>query len=378
MVGGRNLRAWIFTFFAGWSLTFSQTHTSLYDRTPNTHAVVEGSKTILGHRMSPDARMVLGADSPSGQILIRLPSVPRKAKPQLLGMLQHDADVELFLGWADPGNEPGSTAHHIEIFRGKREAEAALVRDFTLLGGPGERVSFFQRPDAGDTPTVLIDIQGGAYWGTTYLLAPDRQSVVELFTSSDYEFADLDRNGVYELIAWNRRPFDVRCMFGIFAVRFYPEVFVRDGASYRKAWPPPDWPSPSGILADRFRRHEREGVPWDANFQILAAFADLEGNGVAELIVLQDRLRDEPAQTLAVYRLESKSFHLLAYTSLPPQRIAYLLSDIKDSSEGKEIIVRTATRAECEAGGDPEASGTAEMAYILHGDRLEPAQLRNH
>ena len=106
----------------------------------------------------------------------------------------------------------------------------------------------------------------------------------------------------------------------------------------------------------------------------MAGFADLDGDGTAELIVLQDRLRDEPTQTLAVYRLDSKAFHLVAQTSLPPQRIAYLLSGIQDSSEGKEILVRTATRAKCEAGGDPEGSGTAEMVYILHGDRLQPAQ----
>lgn len=90
--------------------------------------------------------------------------------------------------------------------------------------------------------------KGNRFW-------PDRQSVVELFTSSDYQFADLDRDGVYELIAWNRRTFDVRCGFGIFAVRFYPEIFVRAGASYRKTWPPPDgrfptadWKTASGNI----------------------------------------------------------------------------------------------------------------------------------
>ena len=129
-----------------------------------------------------------------------------------------------------------------------------------------------------------------------------------MFTSSDYEFADLDRDGVYELIAWNRRPFDVRCGFGIFAVRFYPEVFVRAGASYRKAWPPPDWPLPDGELENRFRNHESHGVPWGTNFQIVAGFADLAGDGAGELIVLQDRLREEPAQGLAVYRIANRSF----------------------------------------------------------------------
>jgi len=364
--------ACVATFFVVSTLGLCQI--SIYDRTPNTRATIRGSETVLGYRLSPDARMILGGDSLSSQVLIRLPSRHRKAVPQLLGMLQRGADVELFLGWVDAESKPGDFEHHIEIFRGSRGSEAALVHDFALLGGPIESVSFFQPPDTKDTPAVLIDIQGGAYWGTTYLVAPDRQSVDRLFDASDYEFADLDGDGVYELIAWNRRPFDVRCNFGIFAVRFYPEVFVRAGGGYLKAWPPPDWAPEDFRLVDRVRHHEKEGVPRGANIQIVAGFADLAGDGTAQLVVLQDHLVDEPSQSLAIYRLENNLFRLVAETSLPPQRIAYLLSGIRDSLDGKEILVQTATHAQCEAGGDPRALGTAETAYILRDDRLQPVQ----
>jgi hypothetical protein len=236
------------------------------------------------------------------------------------------------------------------------------------LAAPVWESAFSKPPDARDIPAVLIDIQGGAYWGTTYILAPDRQSAIKLFSSSDYEFADLDRDGVYELIAWNRRPFDVRCNFGIFEVRFYPEVFVRAGASYQKIWPPSDWAIPDGGLLDRVRNHETKGVPWEANFQIVAGFADLAGDGAAELIVLQDRLREDPAQTLAVYRLAGKSFHLVAETSLLPRSIAYLLDGIRDSPEGKEVLVRTSTASQCKAGGDPaEGAGRTLHTYCKAG-----------
>jgi hypothetical protein len=366
---GRHLGKCLFPFFTLGAPGLSQIDIvppppdAIYNSTPNTRAAVKGSQTVLGYRLSPDARMIVGAGSLSGQVLIRLPSLHRKAVPQLLGMLQHSADVEVFLGWVDPESEPGNFEHHIEVFRGRRGTESPLVHDFTLFGGPGGDVSFFQPPDARDNPAVLIDIQGGSYWGTTYLLAPDRQSVDRLFDASDYEFADLDRDGVYELVAWNRRPFDVRCNFGIFAVRFYPEIFVRAGASYRKAWPPPDWAPPNLKSESRFR---------GANFQIAAAFADLGGDGTAELAVLQDQLRDEPSQALAIYRLDKKLFRLVAQTSLPPQRTAFLLWDIRDSADGKEILLRTATHAACEAGGRPEGPGTAVTAYVLHGDRLQP------
>jgi len=307
--------------------------------------------------------MILGADSSSGQVLIRLPFVHRKAVPQLLGMLKHGTDIELFLGRVDLKSEPGNFG-----------AEAALVHDFTLYSGPNMGVGFLQPPDARHAPAVFIDIHGGSYWGTTYTLAPYRQSVVELFTSSDHEFADLDRDGVYEPIAWNRRPFDVRCDFGIFGGHFYPEVFVPTGANYRKAWPLSDWPPPDLGLNYHLRNRARNDVSSGVNLQIVAGFADLEGDGVAELIVLQDRPREEPAQALAVYRLANKSFHLVAQTSLPSQAIAYLLDGVRDSSSGKEILVRTATPAKCEAGGDPKAEGTADVAYIVRGSRLLPAQ----
>lgn len=384
----RHLCALIVSFFAICAVCLSQflsqVHPGFYDHTPNTLAVVRGDKTVQGYRLSHDARIVLASDS-SGQVLNRLPARHRKAKPEILGMLDHGPNIELFLGWWDPSSEPGNFAHHIEIFRGSRGAEATLVHDFKLGGGGNNgSVRFLEPPDSRDAPEVFIDIAGGGWWGTTYLLAPDRQSVAQLFASNDYEAADLDGDGVYELISWNRRPFDVHCMLGDFAGRFYPEVYVRAGAGYRKAWPPPNWAVLDGQLKAPFMGHEKDDVAWGAKLQIVAGFADLMGDGAAELIVLEDRLRVEPSQSLAVYRLENKSFRLVARTSFPPQRIAYLLSGIRDSPDGKEILVRTATPASCKVGfynsaiaspdNKPTFSGTSETAYILQGDRLLPVR----
>ncbi len=369
---GRHWPARILAFFAVPAAGLCQFNVSFYDRTPNTRATLAGAKTVVGYRLSPDARSILGGSS--GRALIRLPAAHRQAAPQLLGKLQHGVDIELFVGWVVPESQPEGIQHHIEIYRGRRGGEAAFVHDFILTGAPGAGVSFFQPPDDRDAPCVLIDIQGGAYWGSTYLLAPDRQSVEKLFESSDYEFSDLDRDGVYELIAWSRRPFDLRCRFGIFWVRFYPEVFVRSGASYQKVWPPSDWAAEDGQLEDLFRSHATEGVPRGANFQIVGGFADLDGDGSAELIVLQDRLIEQSTQTLAVYRLERGLFRPMAQTPLPPQRIAYLLWGIRNSPGGKQILVRTATPAKCEAGGDPKGPGTAQAAYAFHGDRLQLVQ----
>jgi len=188
-------------------------------------------------------------------------------------MLHHGEDVEVFVDWM-VYDAVRTCKHSIAIFRGQPGGAAVLVHDLALSGGPGSSIRFFQPPDPKVAPTAITNIMGETTWSTAYLLAPRRRSAEKLFTAYDYEFADLDSDGVYELIAWNRRPFDIRCGFAIADVRFYPEVFVPSGSGYQRAWPPPDWPPAYGGLEGRFKDHEKEGVPWDANIQIVAGFAD--------------------------------------------------------------------------------------------------------
>jgi hypothetical protein len=346
---------------------------NIYDHTPNTRAMLNGGKTVKGYRLAPDGTTILKTSLSPDHVFLRLPAMQRKAKPELLGMLQHGEDVEAFLDWMVYDDSAGTCKHHIEIFQGKAGGTAVLVNDLPLSGGPGSNIRFFQPSDPKQSPTAIIDIMGTTDWSTAYLLAPDRSSANKLFTAYDYQFADLDRDGVYELIAWNRRPFDIRCGFAIADAHFYPEVFVPSGTGYRRAWPPADWPPPYGGLEGRFKDHQKEGVPWGANLQIVAGFADLAGDGTADLIALQDRFREEPAQSLAVYKLNKTVFVPIAQASLPEQRIAFLLEGIRKSPNGKQFLVRTATRAKCDDGGDFQASGTYSEVYLLHAGKLTPA-----
>lgn len=359
----RHSGIWVFTLLAMGTLALAQREPDW----PNSRAKVAG---MLGYTLSPDARMILGTASHSGEVLLRLPSVSRQGVAELAGMLQQGAGIEVFMVWQSPAIPQGFD-NHIEIFRGTPGTEAALVHDFTLAGGPGARVSFFQPPDARDTPKVLIDIYAGTTYWTTYLLAPDRQSVEKLFDSSDYEFADLDGDGVYELIVSDGRWSDSAWCIDLFGFSFYPRIFVRDGAGYRMAWP----------------------LPGEANFRV-AAVHDLRGDGVAELIVLQDSVgAGEPTTpAFALYRLDQKVFRLVAQASLPDDRIALTEIGFRGSIDGKEILIRTASPAavvqppdalaranavhlrselaEC----DPQGPGATETAYILRADRLEPVQ----
>jgi hypothetical protein len=362
----RHWGIWVFTLLAVGPLGLAQREPDW----PNSQTTVAGSETVLGYTLSPDTRTILGTGSHSGEVLLRLPSVSQQGVAELAGMLQQGADIEVFMVWQSPGIPQGFD-NHIEIFRGRPGTEAALVHDFTLLGGPGGRVSFFQPPDARDSPKVLIDIYAGTTYWTTYLLAPDRQSVEKLFDASGYEFADLDGDGVYELIVWDGRWSDSAWCIDLFGFSFYPRIFVRDGAGYQMAWP----------------------LPGEANFRV-AAVHDLRGDGVAELIVLQDRVgAGEPTTpAVAVYKLDQKIFRLVAEASLPAERIAFTQIGFRDSLDGKEVLVRTAfpaavvqppdalaranavhlisELAQC----DPEGPGTTGAAYILRADRLEPVQ----
>jgi hypothetical protein len=347
----RHLGMCLFTFFTMGPIGLAQRALDW----PNSRATVEGSKTVLDYRLSSDERTILGTGSHSGEVLLRLPSVNRKAVPELLGMLQQGAGIELFLGWFNPEN--GS---HIEIFRGRSGTEAAFVHDFALLGGPYSRISFFQPPDARDTPKVFVDVFAGTTYWTTYLLAPDRQSVEKLFDSSGYAFADLDGDGIYELAVWDGRSSDASWCLDIFGYGFFPRIFVSDGNSYKRAWP----------------------LPAETNFRV-AAVHDLLGDGAAELIVLQDRIgAGEPATpTLSIYRLDHQRFRVVAQASLPEDQIAFPSIGFRDSSNGPEIRVRTTPPAAVNVDNptgpavcDPQGPGTIGEAYILRADRLEPVQ----
>jgi hypothetical protein len=270
-----------------------------FSQSSKTRDGVQGSETIPGYRLSPDGRVVL---DPTGQVFLRLPAMTRKAVPELMGILQRGRDIELFLRRFDDPDASGGTQYRLEIFRGKRGAEAAFVHDFTLAGAH-HWVRFFQPPDARDSPEVFIDENVGSITMLTYRLAPDRQSMQELYTSTGFgasEIVDLDGDGVYELVGWASVSIPHCNFFHAGGPGGGPgsvtEIFARAAAGYKEVWPPPDWAS--ATYDDKSTNPD-----WGKMFQADASLADLRGDGAVELIVLQQRLVDSPDQVLAVYKL---------------------------------------------------------------------------
>jgi hypothetical protein len=344
----------------------------MYNSVPNARATTTGLKTAEQYRLTTDGRAVQDMAS-QGNSVLRLPVRPRSAVPQISAVLHHGDGIEVVLIWTDPKMTREGFAHHVEFFRGSKGSAGRLLGEHKLIGGPSASISVFDPPDARDAATLLIDVAGGAYWGTTYVVSRDRHSIQPLFQSTDYEFADLDRDGAYELIAWNRRPFDLRCNFGIFAVRFYPEVFVRSGWQFRKVWPPATWAQADGELETHFRDGAANPRD-DRRFQIVGGFADLDGDRHGELIVLEDQLREHPAQKLAVYRFRDQAFDLVVRTPLPSRYIAYLLSGVEDTAGGPTILVHFATPERCTTSSDPDkGKGVRRTPYLYRDGKLRSA-----
>jgi hypothetical protein len=347
---------------------------AMYDEVPNSRRVSDASKTTLPYRLDSDARSVRLAERPQDVALI-LPARARLGKPKLAAVLRRGPSIEVFLIWTAPHVKPDALFEsHIEIFDGTTGGRANSVHELKLSGGPGVRLSLFESPDDRNDSTVLADVDGGAYWGTTYVISPDRTAIQKIADGSDHEFADLDRSGKYEFISWNRRPDDIRCLNPVFFTRFYPEVFVRSGWQFRKIWPPAQWSGPG----DHTSLARKSRVPGDGSspaIQVVGGFADLDGDGRAELICLRDRYQLRPEQELAIYRLSEGAFHLVASAPLGGDHLAYMLSGVDKSSREPEITVFQTTRDRCEADGwQPETGEQWLTRYVYRQGELKLLQ----
>jgi hypothetical protein len=283
-----------------------------------------------------------------GEDTVGAGALDRKAKLVAVFDLGDHAGKRIITGWTEQ-RAPYEWTHHFQINNSR-----GRLGSFSLAGGPTSNVRLYRPPDSRDTPKIVFDIVGGATWATVYLLNESGTAVTKLFAPNAYDFVDLDGDGVYEAIAWNRRPNDSRCKFGLFALHVDPEIYVRSGAGFRKGWPA------------------------EGRHQIMALLADVDGDGATDIVSLIDNMRNGPgAQSLAIHRYRNGVFTKVAETSLPWPRLAFLLSDVRQIHGEPAVIVRLATQERCEGGGNPEpGDGVTEAAYALRGGRLERVALQ--
>src|ERR1035441_4705323 len=193
------------------------TMTSADDGIRGALKVMDGKSTVAGCRLAPDGAIVCASET-----VLTLSPTKVDHRGKLLGLLDVANNVtEVILGWAAPlrGN---LRRYEFQVFRGEREGRGELAGKFALEGGFDPVVHFYLPLDRRDGPKVVIDVTGGATWTTSYSLSADGSSVQRLFDANYYDFVDLNGDGVYELVAWDRRPNDKRCRFGMFEQRVNP------------------------------------------------------------------------------------------------------------------------------------------------------------
>jgi len=285
------------------------------------------------YQLLDDGRIV-HTGRPTRDVMLTLPAGKWHKGAKLLGLFADKA----VLGWDVPADESN---HHFQVFSGHAGQPAKLLREFALPGASSVAVRSCRAE-------IFIDIQGGGYWGTTYLLRPDG-SPQKLFAASSSEELDLNRDGVYELVAWDWHTLVLRCDMSMFGAG--PKIYAPGPApdAYRQVWP-------------------LEGGP----FQIKGLLANLEDESTTDLVTLTDRRsEDHPSsygpQYLAVYRLQGRALRLVTQAPIERSRIAFYLSSELDSRGERRFLVWYTSASGCEIpGGDK-----FKAIYVYRAGRLQ-------
>jgi hypothetical protein len=249
---------------------------------------------------------------------------------EVLGEFDWDRDgrPEVFAVKSNPISEYGFD-NHLMVFRKQPDGAISLDREYIIRDDNRISIHFYKPPDARDRNKVIVWAMESAWTGTTYLVQSDIASPVKLGSATDLEVLDLNGDGVYEAVAWSRRPDDRRCHFGFFGVRVMPRIYARVGKVYQCIWP-------------------MQPAPWH---EVMSQFADVDDDGRPEIVCLEDNGRNETgAQRLSVYKMDNNSFRMLARLDTPWPNIAVFLSV---TVTGK-LELKTATQQRC--GQDTPAS----------------------
>jgi formylglycine-generating enzyme required for sulfatase activity len=286
---------------------------------------------------------------------VRALRLPHKA--ELLGVFDWDRDgrAEIFAGWTRQplGSKPWETfENHLLLLREESGGRTRVEKEYVIRDTRLTYVQFFAPPDQRDTVKMAVHMLGGAYWSKVYLLGSGFEHPVNLRPRSgregatDFEFVDLNNDGVYEAVTWDRRPEDLRCHFGVFGGRMLPDIFVRDLTRYRSVRP-------------------LKKTGWH---EVRTLFTDLDHDGTAEIVSLEDNRTDGAgAQRLAIYKMEGETFRRIAKASAPWPQIAYIF----DITNRETIALHTASQEKCKEGGIPAGDDTDIISYEFRNGALQ-------
>ena len=287
-------------------------------------------------------------DMRSGVFVAQLPLKTVAEGARLVGVFDFDRDgqQEVFLTWMTSPNN--TFVHHFQVYRLQRQ-DAVLLGQFEFEGGPIARIAFYQPQGDADTPKTVFDVMGGAMWGTWYLLSPDGKSTQELGSGTDYHFIDLEKNGIYSLVAYKERPFEPVCtVFGYMSGTpgLYPEIFRKEGATYKQIWPPADWLPYDFQLLDQLRRDPKPLL--GKHYVVMAALYDMDRDGAAEIVALTDIVRrGDTERALETYKVSGGSLILKSRVAVAHPDMAVVIYGIRRLRETSQAVLLFADPRDC-------------------------------
>lgn len=354
----------------------------VYPPNIKTAPVVRGADTLITLKFDAATHRII--DLVSKKTLLAFNDIAANPAPELLGVTHagdtvvavFDRPERLNVAQADPA---ASFAHHVGVWRGPSGGKATLAQSATLIGGPGAKVRFFIAPAQSPhtslvAPQIFVSIMQTADHEDVYQLRagtkPNAPPPAKLFRAYDYQFADLAHNGTYQIIAWRRQTYELRCNFAIESEHTYPEVYARKDGIYAKAWPLAEFVSPNADTRSREPGHARSTLPTGSPVQIQATFADLLGDGAYEIVALEDIVSETPQQRLAAYKFKDGSFQGVSRVFISPSKIAFLLTGVRTERGKPQIVVRQASPEKCKDGGDFDDPGTSELLFRFSDGQL--------
>jgi hypothetical protein len=322
-----------------------------------------GGEVLNGYEIRTGGKLFRRtAATPSGVFVAQLPLRSAGKGAKLAGVFDFDGDgrQEVFLQWMTSAKYP--FVHHFEVCRIDGQ-KAVLIGQFAFEGAPQAGIAFYRPPSAADTPKTVFEVTGGAKWSSWYLLSPDGKDAPKVGDGAGYQFIDLEKTGIYDLVVYKERPFEPVCgFFGYMSLDpgLYPIVFRKNGTGYAKIWPPADWLPYDFQLLDRLRR---EPAPLTGkHYAVMAALYDIDRDGAAEIVALTDTvLAGDTRRALEVYKVTGGELILKSRLGVAHRDMAvviYGIRRLRDTAQAALLFAdpRNCTLVEARGAGAPALS----------------------
>jgi hypothetical protein len=340
----------------------------LAQRPPGVREARRGEQLYHGYELRPRGRLFQKPTVTRPAALVaQLPLAKLSPRSRLAGVFDFDGDgqQEVFLEWRTSAE--ASFVHHFQVYR-IQSKDAVFLGQFSFEGGYAG-IAFYESPGRAEPPKTVFEVMGGAKWGTFYLLGPNGQSAPKIGSGTNYEFMDLEKNGVDNLILYGERPFEPVCtVFGFQSLSpgLFPTVFRRDGFGYAKVWPPVEWLSDDLQLLGRLKGGKR--LPLGKRYAVMAFIYDVNRDGAPNIVALTDSVQQrDTKRMLEIYSVRSGALVLKSQVAVAHPDMAVAIYGLRRLRDTTQVVLLLADAHDCGAESSHLPSLTMEGLDFRQG-----------